>query len=119
MRRKGVHHMAHLTDLPNIGSEMARKLRSVGIDRAESLAEVGAKAAFLRLKEKYPQVCLVHLYALEGALQNKEFGSLSEATKADLQAFSDSLKQSGSPQCAPADCTVSHEKTVDTAAKSR
>lgn len=114
--------MAHLTDLPNIGSEMARKLRSVGIDHAETLAEVGAKTAFLRLKEKYPQVCLVHLYALEGALQNKEFGSLSEATKADLKAFSDSLKQSkekpgaselsGSPQCAHADGTVSHEKNA-------
>ena len=44
--------MADLTTLPNIGSEMARKLSAVGIDCAETLAEVGAKAAFLRLKEK-------------------------------------------------------------------
>lgn len=85
--------MADLTTLPNIGSEMARKLSAVGIDCAETLAEVGEKAAFLRLKEKYPQVCLVHLYALAGAAHGTQIDCLSEATKADLKAFSDSLKE--------------------------
>ena len=41
---------------------------------------------------KYPHVCLVHLYTLEGAIQNIEFNCLSEATKANLKEFSDSLK---------------------------
>ena len=50
----------------NIGKEMAKKLTSVGIDSPEKLAESGAKQAFLKLKGMYPQVCLVHLYALEG-----------------------------------------------------
>lgn len=27
--------------------------------------ETGSKQAFLKLKEVYPQVCLVHLYTLE------------------------------------------------------
>ena len=76
----------------NIGKEMASKLKSVEIDSAERLLEVGSKEAFFRLKTKYPQVCLVHLYTLEGAIQNVEFNCLSEETKADLQAFSDSLK---------------------------
>ncbi len=78
--------------MPNIGKEMASKLKSVAINTAEELIEIGSKQAFFRLKIKYPQVCLVHLYTLEGAIQNVEFNRLSEATKADLKQFSDSLK---------------------------
>jgi len=76
----------------NIGREMARKLASVGVDSPEKLVELGSKHAFFRIKERYPQVCLVHLYALEGAIQHVEFNSLSEDQKRDLKAFSDCLK---------------------------
>ena len=34
----------------------------------EKLIELGAKQAFVKLKQEYPQVCLVHLYTLEGAI---------------------------------------------------
>lgn len=84
--------MTELTAMLNIGKEMASKLKSVDITTAEQLTELGAKEAFCRLKEKYPNVCLVHLYTLEGAIQNTEFNSLDEKTKANLKAFSDSLK---------------------------
>ncbi len=84
--------MTKLTTMPNIGKEMESKLKSVEIESAEQLIGIGAKEAFLRLKTKYPQVCLVHLYTLEGAIQNVDFNRLSEATKADLKAFSDGLK---------------------------
>ena len=84
--------MAELTAMTNIGKEMASKLKSVEIESAEKLIEIGSKEAFFRLKTKYPQVCLVHLYTLEGAIQNVEFNSLSKEKKADLKAFSDSLK---------------------------
>lgn len=84
--------MAELTAMMNIGKEIESKLKSVEIDSAEKLIEVGSKDAFFRLKTKYPQVCLVHLYTLEGAIQNVEYNCLSEETKADLKAFSDSLK---------------------------
>lgn len=76
----------------NIGKEMANKLKSVEINTAEELIEIGSKEAFFRLKTRYPQVCLVHLYTLEGAIQNIEFNCLSETTKANLKAFNDSLK---------------------------
>ncbi|MDE5598444.1 MAG: TfoX/Sxy family protein, partial [Lachnospiraceae bacterium] len=46
-----------------------------------------------KLKETYPSVCLVHLYALEGAICNTEFNSLSEDTKKELKEFSDFLKK--------------------------
>jgi DNA transformation protein len=76
----------------NIGKEMARKLTAVGIDSAEALMAEGPREAFRKLKEAYPQVCLVHLYALEGAIQNVEFNNLPKNAKQELKAFSDSLK---------------------------
>ena len=84
--------MSKLTGMKNIGNEMARKLTAVGIDSPEKLTKMGAKQAFFKLKEIYPQVCLVHLYALEGAIQNTEFNGLSEETKKELKEFSDFLK---------------------------
>lgn len=87
-----VKNMTDLTTMPNIGKEMGSKLKSVEINTAEELIKLGSKEAFFRLKMKYPQVCLVHLYTLEGAIQNIEFNCLSENTKADLKTFSDSLK---------------------------
>ena len=85
--------MAELTTMPNIGREMARKLKSVGIRSAEELTQAGSKQAFFQLKTLYPQVCLVHLYALEGAIQGVEFNSLSKEQKRDLREFSDCLKR--------------------------
>ena len=84
--------MAKLTSMMNIGREMERKLASVGIGSAEELIAAGAKPAFARLKAAYPRTCLVHLYALEGAIGSTEFHSLSEAKKKELKEFSDSLK---------------------------
>ncbi len=85
--------MSELTSMMNIGKEMEKKLTSVGIESSEKLIEVGAKDAFLRLKQKYPNVCLVHLYTLEGAIQDIEFNSLSEDKKKELKEFSDFLKK--------------------------
>lgn len=84
--------MAELTSMRNIGKEMAGKLTAVGIDSAEKLTAEGAKQAFLKLKGMYPQVCLVHLYTLEGAIQDTEFNMLSEDKKKELKEFSDFLK---------------------------
>lgn len=85
--------MSELTSMMNIGKEMEKKLTAVGIDSPKKLMESGSKQAFLKLKEKYPQICLVHLYALEGAVCNVEFNSLSEDKKKELKEFSDFLKR--------------------------
>ena len=84
--------MTKLTEMMNIGKEMDSKLRSVDIDSAEKLVEVGAKQAFARLKEVYPRVCLVHLYVLEGAITDTPYNYLTEETKKDLKEFSDKIK---------------------------
>lgn len=85
--------MASLISMKNIGREMAKKLTAVGIDSPETLRAIGAKQAFLLLKAEYPNVCLVHLYSLEGAVRDMEIQRLSDDRKKELKAFSDSLKQ--------------------------
>lgn len=85
--------MDGLTTMMNIGKEMANKLESVGIGSPEELVRSGSEQAFLKLKEAYPQICLVHLYALEGAVCNMEFNSLPEGRKKELKEFSDFLKK--------------------------
>lgn len=85
--------MSELISLRNIGREMEKKLTSVGIDSAEKLIESGSKQAFMKLKEAYPSVCLVHLYTLEGAITDVEFNSLSEDKKKELKEFSDFLRK--------------------------
>ena len=84
--------MSELTSMMNIGKEMAKKLKTVGIASSEELTKVGSKQAFLQLKQEFPSVCLVHLYALEGAICNTEFNCLSEDKKKELKEFSDFLK---------------------------
>lgn len=87
--------MPDLTSMRNIGTEMARKLAAVGVRTPEELAAAGAKEAFFRLKTRYPRVCLVHLYALEGAVRGMDFNALPQEVKADLKEFSDLLKGKG------------------------
>lgn len=84
--------MSELSSMLNIGKEMAKKLTTVGIDTQEELVRVGAKQAFLQLKQEYPNVCLVHLYTLEGAISNTEFHCLSEEKKKELKEFNDLIK---------------------------
>lgn len=84
--------MAELVSMRNIGKEMEKKLKSVGICSAEGLIQIGSKEAFLRLKLKYSKLCLVHLYTLQGAIDNIAYDQLSVEVKRGLKSFSDSLK---------------------------
>ncbi len=84
--------MTELTSMRNIGKELERKLKIIGISSAEELKHLGSKETFFRLKQRFPEVCLVHLYTLEGAITNTNFNELSEETKKDLKEFSDEWK---------------------------
>ena len=84
--------MAKLASLRNIGKEIEKKLKSVGISTAEELKEVGSKEAFHRLKLRYPNVCLAFLCSLEGAISDVEYNRLPEDVKQSLKNYSDSLK---------------------------
>ena len=82
-----------LSELKNIGKEMSKKLHNIGITTAEELIKAGSKDAFFRMKTVYPNICLVHLYTIQGAIDNIDYNMLPESTKADLKMFSDGLKQ--------------------------
>lgn len=84
--------MPELTSLRNIGKEIEKKLKSVGINSAEDLKQIGSKEVFFRLKVRYPKVCLVHSYTLQGAVDNIEYNQLSEETKQELKKFSDEFR---------------------------
>jgi len=84
--------VAELISMRNIGKEMEKKLHSVDIRSAEELMRIGSKEAFLRLKMRYPSVCLVYLYTLQGAIDDVEYNQLPEDVKRDLKGFSDELK---------------------------
>lgn len=85
--------MSELSSLKNIGKEMERKLNEVGIKSIDDLRRIGSKAAFVRLRESFPNVCLVHLQSLEGAIEDVMLQDLSEEIKTDLKEFSDYLKK--------------------------
>lgn len=80
--------MEALTSMMNIGKEMARKLEAAGIRSADELRAAGPEEAYLRLKLLWPSVCLVYLYALEGAVTG-----LPDARKGEWKAFSNKLKE--------------------------
>ncbi len=84
--------MAELTSMQNIGKEIEKKLKSIDICSAEELTQIGSKEAFFRLKMQYSNLCLVHLYSLQGAIDNTPYNQLSDEIKRDLKIFSDSLE---------------------------
>ena len=80
--------MEKLTDLPNIGPVLAEKLRQAGIETPEALVELGAEAAFLRVKTTVDQgACLHMLEALAGAVAGVRKSQLPPERKAALRAF--------------------------------
>ena len=76
-----------LAALKNLGPASVRQLHEVGIDTADHLREIGAVAAYRRLKHAFPrQVSLVMLYALAAALQDCHWNRLPPGLKAELKA---------------------------------
>ena len=84
--------MSELSSLRNIGKELEKKLKSVDIMTADDLMRIGSEEAFFRLKLCCPNVCLVHLYALEGAISDTDYNLLSDDTKQRLKYISDNFK---------------------------
>lgn len=79
--------MGELASLPNIGKVVEEQLIQAGIDSADALKRLGAKAAWLKIQELDESACIHRLMALEGAIQGVKKASLSADTKADLREF--------------------------------
>ncbi|MDS1028886.1 TfoX/Sxy family protein [Bacillota bacterium LX-D] len=81
-----------LSDLPNIGKVMEKRLVKAGINDVEALRQVGSKEAFIKLRLLEGDTCFNSLCALEGAIQGIRWHYLNCETKADLKKFFDSFK---------------------------
>ncbi len=82
--------------LRNIGHVTAYDLKEVGIPDEKTLRELGAVAAYQRLKGLRPRhYTVVGLWALAGALNDCPWNQLPPAVKKKLD--SDLLKSNGSP----------------------
>jgi len=80
--------MTQLTDLPNIGSVLARHLQTAGIETPEALHEAGAEGAFLRIRAlSNADACLHELEALAGAVEGVRKSALPPERKAELRAW--------------------------------
>lgn len=76
-----------LSNLPNIGDEVARQLNEVGIFTYEELKRVGAKNAWLKIQSIDESACIHRLLALEGAIQGVKKTLLSKEIKDELKEF--------------------------------
>lgn len=78
-----------IEDLPNLGPKSTAWLAEVDIRTVEELREVGAVAAYRRLKHWNPRlVSLTALYALHAALEGIHWRAVDADTKARLRAES-------------------------------
>jgi len=77
--------MSKLSELPNIGKKLEEQLNEVGIKTVEQLKTVGSKAID-------DSACINRLCALEGAIQEIRWHSLSEEVKRDLKEFYNTVK---------------------------
>lgn len=84
--------MSKLSELPNIGKKLEEQLNEVGIKTAEQLKKVGSKQAWLDIKAIDASACINRLCALEGAIQEIRWHSLSEEVKRDLKEFYNTVK---------------------------
>ena len=95
MKRKGIGSLRNceeLTELPNLGPKLAENLRRAGIETPEVLRELGAEAAFLRVRTQVdPTACFHQLTALAGAELGIPKRALPPNRKAELRAFFNGL----------------------------
>jgi len=82
-------------ELRNIGPVMAKKLVNAGIDSPVKLREIGAKKAFLALHKK-GQFCgkynAAYLYALEGAIRDRDWREIPESLKNEYKEYAAKLR---------------------------
>lgn len=85
------NHSKALSDLPNIGESLAKKLNRIGIENEDQLKNEGTENTFIKLQTIDKDACINSLYALEGAIQGIRWHKLSKVRKEELLAFYNTL----------------------------
>ena len=78
-----------IENLRNLGATSARWLREVGIATKADLQQLGPVVAYLRVRQHQPRTSLNLLWALAGALEDKDWRALSNETKLRLKHEAD------------------------------
>lgn len=82
-----MHQSDPVSELPNLGPKSVLWLAKVGINSVGELHEVGAVAAYRRLKHWNPRlVGLNALYAMYAALEGVHWRAVDDETKARLRS---------------------------------
>lgn len=86
--------MDKLTNLPNIGKTLAKKLNRIGINNKNELEKIGSENAFIKISAiENSGVCLNMLCALEGAIQGIRWHDLNAEKKQELKYFYQSMNK--------------------------
>jgi DNA transformation protein and related proteins len=76
-----------LRGLRNIGTTIADRLETIGLNTVGDLKRIGTAKAFKLIKGAYPDVTIpvcYYLYSLQGALEGKHWDALTANTKSRL-----------------------------------
>ena len=84
--------MDDLTELPNIGPVLARRLADVGISSRDDLAAMGSVEAVLRIGHTDASACYNMLYAIEGAIRGVRWHAISKEDRARLKDLLDQVR---------------------------
>lgn len=80
--------MKQLTELPNIGDVLSKKLNQIGVETEKDLIEMGSENAIVKISTiENSGACINMLYALEGAIQGIRWHDLSKNRKRQLTDF--------------------------------
>jgi DNA transformation protein len=80
----------------NIGPTSSRELREIGIESHDQLIEVGIEEVTRRLLFRFgseKKISLNYLYALEGAIHDRDWRDITPARKQELKALLDALRR--------------------------
>lgn len=90
--------MNQLTELPNIGVTLSKKLNQIGVKSEKDLKQMGSENAIIKISTiKNSGACINMLYALEGAIQGIRWHDLSENRKKELKDFYRILTRKNAP----------------------
>ena len=76
-----------LTNLPNIGTSLAEKLKAVGIETSSALKEQTTETIWDKLYISYPAVGIYEIYAIDGAKKGIKMKELDRARKSELTVY--------------------------------
>ena len=79
--------MPKLTDLPNVGPQLVKHLKQVGIETPEQLKSSDAESLFIQIRAFDPTACICKLMAIDGAIKGIRWHNLPLEKKEELKQF--------------------------------